>query len=124
MPHGMCLNWETALVWFQIVGDALIAIGFGLIAYALIILRTRLDIKFSRFLVISFATLMGACALTHILSIVVMFWSDYWLEGLMKYFTGVAAVSTAMATMTLVSEKNAEFLDAITVTHHHDDSKK
>jgi len=94
-PHGICLLWEPELIWLHVVSDALIAMAYFSIPFALAIFVTkRRDLKFG-WVYWSFAIFIMACGLTHVLSIYTLWVPVYGIEGLVKAATAVASVFTA-----------------------------
>jgi PAS domain S-box-containing protein len=94
-PHGICLLWEPELIWLHVVSDALIALAYFSIPFALAIFVTmRRDLKFG-WIYWSFAAFIMACGLTHILSIYTLWVPVYGIEGLVKAATAVASIITA-----------------------------
>ena len=94
-PHGICLLWEPELIWLHVVSDALIALAYFSIPFALAIFVTRRrDLKFG-WVYWSFAFFILACGLTHILSIYTLWVPVYGIEGLVKAATAVASIVTA-----------------------------
>src|SRR3978361_1925538 len=68
-PHGICLLWEPELIWLHVVSDALIAIAYFSIPFALaIFVLKRRDVKFG-WVYWSFGIFIMACGLTHVLSL-------------------------------------------------------
>ena len=46
-PHGICLLWEPELIWLHVVSDAIIAIAYFSIPFALaIFVSKRRDVEF------------------------------------------------------------------------------
>ena len=94
-PHGICLLWEPQLIWLHVVSDALIAMAYFSIPFALAIFVTkRRDLKFG-WVYWAFAIFIAACGLTHVLSIVTLWVPVYGIEGLVKAATAIASVFTA-----------------------------
>jgi PAS domain S-box-containing protein len=94
-PHGICLLWEPQLIWLHVVSDALIAIAYFSIPFALaIFVIKRGDLKFG-WVYWAFAVFIAACGLTHVLSIVTLWVPIYGIEGLVKAATAAASVFTA-----------------------------
>jgi signal transduction histidine kinase len=97
-PHGICLLWEPELIWLHVTSDALIALSYFSIPFALALLVSRRrDFQFG-WIAWSFAAFILACGLTHVLSIYTLWVPIYGIEGLVKAMTAVASVVTA-ATM-------------------------
>ena len=94
-PHGLCLLWEPELIWLHVISDALIALAYFSIPFALaIFVSKRRDLRFG-WVYWSFGIFIMACGLTHILSIYTLWVPIYGVEGLVKAATAVASVFTA-----------------------------
>jgi PAS domain S-box-containing protein len=94
-PHGICLLWEPELIWLHVVSDALIALAYFSIPFALaIFVSKRRDLKFG-WVYWAFGIFIMACGLTHILSIYTLWVPVYGIEGLVKAMTAVASIVTA-----------------------------
>jgi PAS domain S-box-containing protein len=94
-PHGICLLWEPELIWLHVVSDAVIAMAYFSIPFALaIFVSKRRDLKFG-WVYWSFGIFILACGLTHILSIYTLWVPVYGIEGLVKAATAVASIATA-----------------------------
>jgi PAS domain S-box-containing protein len=94
-PHGICLLWEPELIWLHVVSDALIAMAYFSIPFALaIFVSKRRDLKFG-WVYWAFGIFILACGLTHILSIYTLWVPIYGIEGLVKAVTAAASVFTA-----------------------------
>jgi PAS domain S-box-containing protein len=94
-PHGICLLWEPELIWLHVASDAVIAMAYFSIPFALaIFVLKRRDLKFG-WIYWSFAIFILACGLTHILSIYTLWVPVYGIEGLVKAATAVASIVTA-----------------------------
>src|SRR6195952_3523590 len=94
-PHGICLLWEPELIWLHVVSDALIALAYFSIPFALaIFVSKRRDLMFG-WVYWSFGIFIMACGLTHVLSIYTLWVPIYGIEGLVKAATAAASVFTA-----------------------------
>jgi PAS domain S-box-containing protein len=94
-PHGICLLWEPELIWLHVVSDALIALAYFSIPFALMIfVSKRRDLKFG-YVYWAFGIFIMACGLTHVLSIVTLWVPIYGIEGLVKAATAAASIFTA-----------------------------
>jgi signal transduction histidine kinase len=95
-PHGICLLWEPELIWLNVVSDAVIAIAYFSIPFALaFLISKRRDIEFT-WLSWAFAIFITACGLTHLFSIYTLWVPVYGIEGLVKALTAIASIVTAM----------------------------
>lgn len=96
-PHGICLLWEPELIWLHVASDAIIAIAYFSIPFALTILVTkRRDLQFG-WVYWAFAIFIMACGLTHVLSIYTLWVPIYGIEGIVKAVTAAASIFTAGA---------------------------
>ena len=102
MPHGYCLLWEPWLVLLYVGSDLLIALSYSAIPVALLLfLRKRPDIRY-RGLVALFAAFILLCGITHVFSILILWWPVYPLHGLVKLLTGVVSAFTAITLFLLI----------------------
>ena len=95
-PHGICLLWEPELIWLHVVSDAVIAVAYFSIPFALaIIVSKRRDFQFG-WIGWSFAAFIMACGLTHIFSIITLWVPIYGIEGIVKAITAIGSIVTAV----------------------------
>jgi signal transduction histidine kinase/ActR/RegA family two-component response regulator len=95
-PHGICLLWEPELIWLHVVSDAVIAVAYFSIPFALaFLISKRRDIEFT-WIFWAFAIFITACGFTHIFSIYTLWVPVYGIEGLVKALTALASIITAM----------------------------
>jgi signal transduction histidine kinase len=96
-PHGICLLWRPDLVWLHLSSDAIIGIAYFSIPAALAaFVAKRKDVEFG-WVFWAFAIFILSCGTTHFLAVWTLFVPDYGLEGLVKAFTAVVSVVTAIA---------------------------
>ncbi len=96
-PHGYCLLWDPQLVWTHVVADLLIGLAYFSIPVALgVFLTRRRDVQFG-WVVWMFAAFIMACGATHFFSILTLWQPAYGIEGLLKLFTALVSVGTAIA---------------------------
>jgi signal transduction histidine kinase len=102
MPHGHCYFWQPEIVWLHVISDALIALAYYSIPVTLLyFVRKRRDAPF-HWIFILFASFILACGTTHLLSIWTLWIPTYRLDGVVKLFTGVISIITAVALYPLV----------------------
>jgi PAS domain S-box-containing protein len=106
MPHGMCLLWRPELMSLHVISDALIALAYFTIPFAILrFVRGRDDLEpKDRALALLFAIFIAFCGLTHIASIVVLWVPMYIVEGWLKALTAIVSVATAALLTTLVPQ--------------------
>jgi len=95
-PHGYCLTWRPELIWLHVVSDAIIAVAYFSIPFALaIFVSKRPDVEFG-WVFWAFATFIMACGTTHVFSIWTLWIPDYGIEGGVKAITAIASIVTAI----------------------------
>ena len=101
-PHGICLLWEPELLIIHVVSDAIIALSYFSIPFALAyFVFKRRDVEFG-WMFWAFAIFIMACGFTHVFSIYTLWVPAYGLEGLVKAVTAIASVTTAVLLWPLV----------------------
>jgi len=95
-PHGFCLAWDPGLLALQVVSDAIIAIAYYSIPFALayLVIKRR-DLVF-RSVFWLFVIFITACGTTHVMGIVTLWYPVYWTDGLIKALTAVASIITSI----------------------------
>lgn len=96
MPHGACILWRPDLVALHAVSDLLTALSYYSIPLALAYLAyKRPDIEF-RWMFGWFVIFIVACGTTHLMGVWTLWVPDYALDGMIKGFTAVVSVITAI----------------------------
>jgi len=104
MPHGSCYLWESKLIGLHLLSDLFTAIAYFSIPIALIyFVNRRQDIPFSSILIL-FSMFIFACGLTHLMSIVTLWYPLYWLSGGLKAITALISIFTAGTIIPLVPQ--------------------
>jgi signal transduction histidine kinase len=104
MPHGYCLLWKPSVFWLHLVSDAIIATAYYSIPFALVYfaLRRR-DLAF-RWVFFMFGIFILACGTTHIMGIWTLWNPDYGVDGLVKGFTALVSIATALSLWPLMPQ--------------------
>jgi two-component sensor histidine kinase len=99
VPHGYCLLWRPDLVAIHAVSDAVTGLAYLMIPAALVIFaRRRRDLAPEHLrLVALFVAFIVACALTHLINLVTLWYPVYGLQGLVKAVTAAVSLATAFA---------------------------
>jgi PAS domain S-box-containing protein len=101
-PHGYCYQWNSSLVWLNVVSDALIALAYFTIPFTLLwIIRKRRDLPFSSMFTL-FGVFIIACGTTHVMEVWNLWHAQYWLAGVVKAITAAASVTTAILLVRLI----------------------
>ena len=102
MPHGMCLLWQPWLVVLWAGSDLLIFTAYMAIPLALLtVLKKRKEVPHAGLLAL-FAGFILLCGLTHLLSIVTLWYPIYPYVGMVKLATGLVSALTAIVLFRLV----------------------
>ncbi len=95
-PHGFCYQWNTGLVWLNVISDLLIALAYFAIPIILLrFIRKRTDLPFSWMFGL-FGVFIIACGTTHLMEVWNLWHAQYWLAGVIKALTAAASIPTAV----------------------------
>lgn len=95
-PHGYCLLWNKGLVTLHVLCDGLIALAYLMIP-AIIYVFVRKKYVENILLFRLFSGFILACALTHLMDIVVIWYPYYTLQGFIMAFSATVSVATVIA---------------------------
>jgi PAS domain S-box-containing protein len=103
-PHGFCYQWNTGLVWLNVLSDLLIALAYFAIPIILLqFIRKRKDLPFSWMFAL-FGVFIIACGTTHLLEVWNLWHAQYWLAGAIKAITAGVSIATAVLLVRLVPQ--------------------
>lgn len=107
MPHGYCYLWKPELVWLHAVSDGIIALSYYLIPIALVVFaRQRRDLPFN-WMFLLFGLFIFGCGTTHLMEVWTLWHGTYWLAGVLKAFTAMVSLATAVLLIPLVPVASA-----------------
>ena len=96
MPHGHCYLWQPGMVWLQVVSNLLIGLAYVSISATLFVLARRMrPLPFHK-AYLAFGLFIVSCGATHFMDIVTVWHGLYWIDGLLRAFTALASVATAV----------------------------
>ena len=103
MPHGYCFLWRPELVWMHAITDIIIALAYFTIPITIIILvkKSKSQMPFL-WIFVMFAAFIFLCGLTHIIELIGIWKSYYYLEGFVKILTAAVSLATAIMMFPLV----------------------
>ena len=102
MPHGHCFLWSPGLLIGNIIAELLIAAAYFSIPIALwCIARKRKDFEFDTAFMM-FGLFIISCGFTHLFSLWNIWHLDYWGEMVLKLFTGLISMATAIMLWPLI----------------------
>ena len=98
MPHGMCYLWQPGTLWLNVASDALIAVAYYAIPFALyyLVQERRKEIPYPG-IILMFAGFIILCGTTHLMEIWTVWHPQYRMAGALKGITGVVSVATTFA---------------------------
>ena len=119
MPHGMCYEWNPAIIWLNVISDGLITLAYYSIPLTLVyFVRKRKNLQFS-WIFICLALFIVACGTTHFMEIWDIWHPVYWLTGSIKAFTAAVSILTAILLIYLVPTALAlPSPEELTKAHH------
>ena len=104
MPHGACYLWRPEIVWLHATSDTLIALSYYLIPMVLIyFVRKRTDLPFN-WIFVMFGVFILACGTTHVMEVWTLWDPVYRLSGVIKAFTAVVSIATAVMLVKLIPQ--------------------
>ncbi len=102
MPHGMCYDWNSGVIWLHVISDGTITLAYYSIPITLLyFVRKRKDLVFD-WIFVCFAIFIVACGTTHLMEIVNIWHPTYWLSGLIKAITAIVSIMTAVLLIRLM----------------------
>jgi GGDEF domain-containing protein len=103
MPHGTCFLWNPWLTALHVIGDMLVALAYFSIPW--IIYRNRhYIVEPMRPLVLLFAAFILSCGVGHSIRSWNIWHTNYWLEGIWSWITGLISCYTAVRLTYLIPQ--------------------
>jgi hypothetical protein len=100
LPHRYCYLAQPWLIWSNVTMDALIAASYVAIFSCLLWITSRLrripEIRGFLWIFLSFGLFIVACASTHVMEVVTVWWPLYRLSVAFKLVCAAASVATAI----------------------------
>ncbi len=105
MPHFYCFLGSRGLVWSHVLTDSLIGLSYLAISITLahLVYRGRREIPF-HWMFLAFGLFIVACGTTHFMEVVTIWDPVYVLSAVVKGFTALASVATAVASPFIVPQ--------------------
>lgn len=98
MPHGMCFYWRPEILYYSVIGSALISFSYFVIPgfiYAFYKYKKEALNK-ARPLFMVFASFIICCGIGHILKVYNIWFGEYELEALWDLITGAVSLMTVI----------------------------
>lgn len=103
MPHGYCLLWQPELVWMHVISDVVITLAYFAIPATIVFLliKRKQTVPF-RWVFVMFASFIVLCGVTHLVSVFVLWHPFYYFQGVIKAFTAMVSIATAVFLFPLI----------------------
>ena len=101
-PHGICLLWNTRLVFAHVSADLLIMLAYYVIPFVLYRIRKKISLDVPPDIWSMFVVFIAACGTTHLMDAVVVFYPVYRIQAVIKWITVLASAGTALALIPLM----------------------
>ena len=96
MPHGHCLLWRWDLLFLHLGGDLLTVMAYSLIPFGIFyFIHKRKDLNFNG-IALLFAAFIAFCGASHLAGLINVWHGYYFIEGVIKFATGVISIVTAV----------------------------
>lgn len=96
MPHGACFLWLPSILWLHVLSDAIIALSYFTIPFALLyFIKKRSDLVFPLVFIL-FGAFILLCGITHVIGIWTIWQPAYWIYGFVKLATALVSIATAL----------------------------
>lgn len=100
LPHRFCYMADPALVWTNAVTDALIGVAYCVIFVGLLLVVRKLrripQMQAYLWVLLSFGAFILACAATHFLDVVTIWWAIYPIATAVKVLCAAVSVPAAI----------------------------
>jgi signal transduction histidine kinase len=101
-PRRFCMYEQPTVIWLSVVSDLMIALAYFSIPLALLrFVNRRKDLAFN-WMFKMFAGFILACGTTHLFGVWAIWQPLYKLDGLVKLFTGLISITTAVLLWRLI----------------------
>lgn len=119
IPHGYCLSCSPFLLRLHIFADVLISLSYFSIPLMLIhFVRQQPNFAYRR-LAYLFSTFIIVCGVTHLMSLLMIWWPAYWLEGLFKVIAAMLSFIIAVMIWRIVPDLLSYTSRLKTSQHQH-----
>jgi hypothetical protein len=104
IPHGYCLSWSPILLRLHVISDLLITLAYFSIPLILLFFITQRKVFQYRWLIGLFAAFIISCGMTHLMSLITIWYPIYWMAGLFKLITAALSIITATLMLKIIPE--------------------
>lgn len=106
MPRSVCMYHDTQLIALHLVADSLIFLSYMSIPIMLFVLNGQNitnDIYIKKGLLL-YALFICLCGLTHLIGVINIFHTYYWLDGFVKGLTAIVSVLVSLYTWSFLQK--------------------
>lgn len=96
MPRRMCYAYDPYLIWMHISSDLMIVVAYYSIPIMIFhYAKRRKDLIEFKSIFTLFGLFIFLCGTTHIFSIINIWHPSHWVDGVIKFITGLVSLFTA-----------------------------
>ena len=128
MPHRYCLS-QSWLIWANVVSDLIISLSYIAIFSGLFWIAHRLrslpEVRAYLWIFLAFGLFIVACASTHAMKVVTLWWAVYRLSLAFKVVSATASIATAVLFVRAAPEITSsigQFLETLSTTRRENES--
>ena len=96
MPHGFCIRWTPTLLWSYVLADGLTALSYFAIPMGMAYFVWRKGDLLSRKMYLLFCAFILSCGISHLTSILILWFPVYGLDVFSKLVTAGLSVATVI----------------------------
>jgi PAS domain S-box-containing protein len=96
MPHGMCFDWDPALIFLHVASDTVIVLSYFAIPVLILAYQYKKRDVDNKAIILLFAAFIAACGITHAMNIVTIWYPIYLWSGMIKAVTAIISLATAI----------------------------
>jgi hypothetical protein len=120
MPHGQCMLWYPGVLWLHVISDIIITLAYFFIPCAILYITRKRKYLLFQWVYVMFGAFIFLCGLTHLLSIIVLWYPIYRFEGVIKAITAGLSIATAFLIIPIIPQ----FLSVLEDSLHQKDSSE
>lgn len=103
MPHQMCYAYDPYVIWIHVISDLMIALAYYSIPLMIFYYaRRRTDLDEFKNIFSLFGLFILLCGTIHLINIINLWYPSYWIDGILKFVTGIVSLYTAYSLFYLI----------------------
>ena len=94
-PHRYCIGNYGPLLWLMVLGDILIFLAYMSLSFSLIFFEKKRGKAPFGYIFKYFSHFIFVCGLTHLVDIIVLWWSIYWISSAVRIWCAIISIIAA-----------------------------